>query len=191
MRAHRLAPFVAATAVVVLAGCGGSSTPTPSAAAPAAQTPAGSSPQVLPVTANPISNPSTAPGLKVDSVLVENNVDAANRPVSDHIEVALHNTGTSQLSGFEVFYTVTDPTAKLSESYYTKLPPTFTIAAGAKQTIHFDNTGAPDHFPVNKFGLFLTSKNALDIKVMVSATGAAPQTASVHKSAGGAENTSQ
>ena len=53
---------------------------------------------------------------------------------------------------------------------------------------HFDNTGATDHFPVNKFSLYSTSKNAMDVTVIVSAEGAAVQTATVKKDAGGAEN---
>ena len=192
MTPTKLASFLALATVVTLGGCGGSSASKSSPAASANATQAGSTtPQVLPVTTNPIVNASTAPGVKIDSVMVENNVDASNKAVNDHIEIGLQNTGTAQLGGFEVFYTVTDPTAKLSESYYTKLPPTFTISPAGRRTVHFDNTGVPDHFPVNKFGLFLTSKNALEIKVTVSAVGAAPQTASAHKSAGGAENTSQ
>lgn len=182
---------VAVIAATATAGCGKSSTSAAPPPAPAAQTGTAAGAQVLPVKTDPINNASTVQALKLDSILVENNVDSTNRPVSDHIEVTAENTGTATLNGFEVFYTVTDPGAKLSESYYTKLPATFTIAPGAKRTIHFDNTGAADHFPVNKFGLFYTSKDALDIKVKVSATGAAPQTISAHKAAGGAENTSQ
>ena len=67
------------------------------------------------------------------------------------------------------------------------LPDTFTIAAGATRIAHFDNSGAPDHFGVNDFSLYKTSANALDVTVVVSATDAAPQTATVKKDAGGAE----
>jgi hypothetical protein len=52
---------------------------------------------------------------------------------------------------------------------------------------HFDNTGATDHFPVNKYSLYATSVNALDVEVIVSADGAAVQTATIQKDAGGAE----
>lgn len=188
--------MVAATGVIAVAtasSCGGSAparAPGPASSlspAPAAS-PGG---PVLPVRGDPITNGSTNGGLKLDSVQVENNVDPANRPVSDHIEVTAENTTASPLGGFEVFYTVRDPRAGLSESYYAKLPAAFMIGPGSKRTISFDNTGAPDHFPVNKFGLYYTSKDALDIKVEVSASGVAVQTISAHKAAGGAENTSQ
>lgn len=142
---------------------------------------------VLPVTDNPIQNSATAQTLKIDSVLVENNVDAAGQDTSDHLEIALTNTGDTELSGFEVFYTFTDATANVTESYYYQLPDSFTIPAGGSRIAHFDNTGAADHFPVNEFSLYFTSTNSLEVTVMVSANGAAPQTATVQKDAGGAE----
>jgi hypothetical protein len=148
--------------------------------------------QVLPVTTNPISNSSTAQTLKITSVLVENNVDpVTGKAAEDHLEITLTNTGPTELSGFEVYTTYTDPTDKISESYYTALPATFTIAPGANRVAHFDATGATDHFPVNKYSLFSTSRNALDVEVVVSANGAAVQTTTLKKDAGGAENPSE
>jgi hypothetical protein len=191
--AIRSAGVAAATvAAVLLAGCGGSSTSgsasgqstTTTIAAGATDTS-----QVLPVTDNPIKNDATAATLKIDSVLVENNVDPdTGKAADDHLEIALSNTGTTELGGVEVFYTFDDPTAQQSESYYTKLPADFTIPAGGTRTVHFDNSGAVDHFPVNKFSLYSTSTNAMDVTVVVSAQGAAVQTATVKKDAGGAEN---
>jgi len=168
----------------MLAACGSDST-----SSTAGQTSSAAGGQVLPVTSNPISNDATAKTLTIDSVLVENNEDpASKKAVDDHLEVELTNTGTTELDGFEVYSTFTDPTDKVSESYYTKLPDSFTIAPGATRTVHFDNTGATDHFPSNDFGILATSKNGLDVEVMVSATGAAVQTQSVKKDPGGAEN---
>ena len=142
---------------------------------------------VLPVADNPITNTSTVQALKIDSVLVENNVDSSGSPASDHLEIALTNNGTTELTAFEVFYTFTDPTTSVTENYYAKLPSDFTIPAGGQRTAHFDNTGAPDHFPVNEFSLYYTDKNALDVSVIVSAKGAAIQTITLHKDPGGAE----
>ncbi len=62
-----------------------------------------------------------------------------------------------------------------------------TVDAGGSRTIHFDSTGATDHFPVNKYSLYYTSTNAMDVTVEVSAQGAAPVTTTVAKDAGGAE----
>jgi len=177
---------------LALAACGGGST-TNANSAPTTNAPAGNGStgtaatgQVLPVTDNPITNTATAQTLTIDSVLVENNVDDAGNAVDDHLELALTNTGTSDLTGFEAYYTITDPTAGTAESYYADLTG-FIIPAGATRDLHFDNSAATDHFPVNEFSLYSTSLNALDIEVQVSAQDVAVQTATVQKDAGGAE----
>lgn len=180
-----------------LAACGGGSTSKPAptataapgnstAASPAVSSQIGNSP-VLPVTDNPINNTSTVQALTIGSVLVENNVDAAGQATADHLEIALTNTGTAELSGFEVFYTFTDPMTTTTESYYAKLPETFTIPAGGERAAHFDNTGAVDHFPVSDFSLYYTDTNALDVTVTVSASDTAVQTTTIQKDAGGPE----
>jgi len=215
---HRIstaARFGAVTllAAGALAGCagstvnatpGGSKGAAATSAAPAASKPGGSggttSPaskgasgaQVLPVPSNPITNAASASGLKISSVLVENNVDPATKKTTDdHLEIALENNSGTDLSGVEVYYTFTDSKDKTSESYYTKLPASFSIPAGGSRIAHFDNTGATDHFPVNKYSLYSTSKNALDVTVVVSATDVAVQSANVKKDAGGAENAAE
>ena len=151
-----------------------------------AQNPTKSSP-VLPVARNPIANASTSAGLEIGEVLVENNQNAAGKAVDDHLEIALANVGPSELSGFEIFYTFTDRKTKESESYYFELPAGFTIPTGGRRVAHFDNTGATDHFPVNDFSLYKTSTNAQDVRVLVSAPGVAPATATVKKDKGGPE----
>ena len=142
---------------------------------------------VLPVGNNPITNTSTVQALTIDSVLVENNVDSSGKAASDHLEIALTNTGTTELTAFEVFYTFTDPTTNVTENYYAKLPAGFTIPDGGQRIAHFDNTGAPDHFPVNEFSLYYTDTNALDVTVTVSATDTAIQSTTLQKDAGGPE----
>ncbi len=204
---RRRATLAALTAVggLSLAACGGSSgTATPTADNAAAATvadtsastgesaqPSGSTPaaggQILPVASDPISNTATEQTLTIDSVLVENNVDAAGKAADDHLEITLTNTGATELGGFEIYSTFTDTTDGISESYYTELPGTFTIPAGGTRVAHFDNTGEPDHFPVNEFSLYKTSANAQDVTVEVSANGAAVQTATIMKDPGGAE----
>ncbi|HVL24725.1 MAG TPA: hypothetical protein VM450_11620 [Thermomicrobiales bacterium] len=143
---------------------------------------------VLPVPANPIVNTSTAPGLKIVEVLVENNVDpATGKDAADHLEIALSNESDQELSGFEVYYEFTDLTTNAKEGYCTPLEG-FTIPAGEQRTVHFDNTGATDHYPDNEFSLYHSSMSEMDVVVVVSASGVAPQTATVKKEAGGDEN---
>ena len=182
-----------------LAACGassGSATPAPTTSAAPASSTGGTTGDtivvttggpVLPVANNPITNTSTVQALTIDSVLVENNVDAAGTATSDHLEIALTNTSTAELTALEVFYTFTDPTTSTSESYYAQLPADFTIPAGGKRMAHFDNTGAVDHFPVSEFSLYYTDTNAMDVTVTVSATDAAIRTTTVQKDAGGPE----
>jgi hypothetical protein len=177
---------------LMVAACGassGSSSTSPSPADPtaiSAGAPDSAGP-VLPVSSNPITNTSTVAALAIDSVLVENNADSSGTAVTDHLEIALANTGDSDLTTFEVFYTFADPTTGVSESYYSQLPAGFTIPAGGARVAHFDNTGAIDHFPVNEFSLYSTDTNALDVTVVVSAADAAVQTATIQKDAGGPE----
>lgn len=184
-----------AVGAAVLAACGGATTSSTTTTPPATNAPADSSPaapalsdgNVLPVASNPINNAATEVLFAIDEVLVENNVDpTTGKAADDHLEIAVTNTGTAELTGIEVYYTITDPTGDI-ESYYTKLPDSFTVAAGASRTIHFDNSGAPDHFPDNPYSLYHTSLNGLDVTVEVSAQGAAPQTATVQKDPGGDE----
>jgi hypothetical protein len=187
-RSWRVGTAVAAAAVIgvtTLSACSGSDAPEP--AVPSNSQASEPSSQVLPTTQNPISNSSTAQTLKINSVLVENNEDASGKAVDDHLEVALSNTGATPLTGFEVYYTFADSKTQESESYYAKLPAAFEIPANGQRVAHFDNTGATDHFPVNKFSLYHTDVNALNVTVQVSASGAAVQTATVKKDAGGPE----
>lgn len=190
-RRGRLAalPLICATVgASILGGCGGSTNTTSPAdtSVVTGGTTTGAD-AVLPVKDNPISNTATAKTLSIDSVLVENNEDANKKAVDDHLEVALSNTGSTDLSNVEVFTTFTDTKTRATESYYTKLPTDFSVPAGGSRTVHFDNTGATDHFPANKYSLYATTKNQLQVTVEVSAKGAAVQTATVKKDAGGAE----
>ncbi len=195
-RALRLGA-VTLLAATALSGCGGSAAKTDSSATVSTTTSAGTggapaTSQVLPVADNPISNSATAKGLKITSVLVENNEDpATKKTVDDHLEIALENTSANDLTGFEVYYSFADPTDKATEGYYAKLPSSFTVRAGGTRVVHFDNSGAVDHFPVNKYSLYSTSKNALDVTVTVSAADVAVQTVTVKKDAGGAENAAE
>jgi len=186
----RLAAALTA-AGLLLAACGGAATsagsggaPPTGSSKPAAATGSG---QVLPVTSNPIDNTATAKTLSIADVLVENNVDAAGKPVDDHLEITLANSGSTPLTGLEFYYTFTDPTAKASESYYAKLPADVAVPAGGTYTVNFDNSGTPGSVPVNDYSLYSTSQNQLDVEVMASASGAAVATATVQKDAGGAE----
>ncbi len=135
---------------------------------------------------NQIQNASTKEGFTVVKTLVENNADAAGKTVDDHLELTLKNTAGKDLTDFEVYYTITDPTTNKKEGYYKKLTG-FVLKKGETQTINFDNKQEVGHFTANKNSIYYTSSNKLFFDVMVSAPGYKVQTAQVAKSAGGAE----
>jgi len=189
-----LALLALALTLAVASGCGesgspsASSTPTPTTTtAPASTTPSGETVPVLPVPDNPISNTSTAPGLTITKVLVENNVSAeTGKDLDDHLEIALENTSANPLGQIAIYYRVTDTAKGISEGYYTALDG-LTIAPGATQVVHFDETGAAGHYPVNKYSLYYTDKNKLRVDVTASSPTVEMATFTVSKDAGGAE----
>ena len=136
--------------------------------------------------ANPIQESSTTVGFGLIGMQVENNVDADGADVADHLEFKVSNPGSADLTDFEIYYTITDQTTGVVQGYYRSLPG-FTVKAGETQTIHFDNTGLPDHFSVNPNSAFYTDVNGLTLEVTMHTPGFAPQTASVAKDPGGAE----
>ena len=179
-----------------LTGCASTATTT-SGAAPAAASSAAATAgatggsvapgTVLPVTSDPIVNAATAPTLKITYAAVEDNVDpTTTQAITDRLEVTLTNTGTQPLTGFEVYYQMTDVTTKATEGYYQKLDG-LTIPAGQEQTIYFDNETGPGHYPENAFSIYRSSTNQVDVKIDVSATGAKIATGTATKSVGTGE----
>lgn len=156
---------------IIVVGQGGT---LPASAPNSAASPGtGGAPASLPVSTNPIVNASTTPGLSIVSAMAENNVDpTTNKPIADRLQITVKNSSSSSLTGFEVFYTMTDATTKKSESYYVPLTGV-TVAAGASATFFFDNQAGSNHFGENKFSLYRSSTNQVDFTIEVSAKGAA------------------
>ena len=135
---------------------------------------------------NQIQNTATKEGFTIVATTVENNTDETGKTVGDHLELALKNTVGKDLTDFEVYYTVTDPTTNKKEGYYKKLTG-FVLKNGETQHINFDNKQGQGHFTANKNSIYYTSSNKLLFDVMVSTSGFKVQTAQVTKAAGGAE----
>ncbi len=153
------------------------------------QTVSSSSPQdVAPgLYPNEIKNNSTAVGFTIKNIAVENNTDPiSGKVVSDHLELTLVNTTAKPLTGFEVYYTMTDAKTQQKEGYYKQLTG-FTLAPNATSTIHFDNQTGDGHFSANKSSLYYKSSDAIDFAVQVSAPGYVVQNIQATKAAGGAE----
>ncbi|ADU49172.1 hypothetical protein [Intrasporangium calvum] len=178
-----------------LTGCASTSTSPPgpgtaaasASTAPTAGSTAGGTSVVLPVTANPIANTATDPTLQITYAAVEDNVDpSTKKAISDRLEITLKNTGTKPLTGFEIYYEMTDLTTGTKEGYYQKLDG-LTVAAGTEQTIYFDNETGPGHYPENQFSIYRSSTNQVDFTIQVSASGAKIATGTATKSVGTGE----
>ncbi len=173
---------------LTLAGCSAGGTSAPSTPAQAGTTASGapSTAPVLPVTVDPIKNASTAPGLTVSKVMLQNNTDPSGAAISDRLQFTINDSTAKALTGVEVFYTMTDVKTKASESYYQKLDG-LTVPANGSAIVYFDNSGKPGHFPENKFSIYRSSLNKVDFTIEVSAPGLKIATAKGTKDAGAGE----
>jgi len=184
MNARKLLPLAIALLVGTpgLAACGSDS---PSGeSAQAESTGSGAASTVLPVDANPITNPSTDPFLEVTYAALEDNVDpATGDAIDDCLELTLSNSGPEPLTDVEVYYEFTDVTTGQTEGYHQPLDG-LEIAAGAEETVFFDNQSGPGHYPENEFSIYRSSANQVDVAVQVSAPGAKIATATASKEAG-------
>ncbi|MEI6579021.1 MAG: hypothetical protein WCN92_06095 [Eubacteriales bacterium] len=132
---------------------------------------------------NPISETSTTVlPIKIVDVRVEDNATA------DHLEIKMKNTGNTELSNFDIYFTITDKVESSKvEGYYLKLTG-LTIKAGDTATIHFDNdVSQSGHFYGNMNGLYGTSANGLAFAIQLHANGYAPINFTVDKAKGTAE----
>jgi len=131
---------------------------------------------------NPIYETSTTPlPITITDARVEDNATA------DHLEITLKNTGSSDLSGFDVYFTITDHVTGVAEAYYVVLAG-LTIPAGASATLHFDNDATQaNHYYGNMNGLYGTSANGLTFNVQLHVGGYQPISFTVEKEQGTAE----
>jgi hypothetical protein len=159
----------------------------PAASAPAASAPAASAGVVLPVASNPIANAATAPTLAITYAAVEDNVDpATGKAIDDRLQLTLKNSGSTPLTGIEVYYEMTDIVTGAKEGYYQKLDG-LTIPAGKDATVYFDNKTDPGHYPENQFSIYRSSTNEVDFAIQASALGAKVAIATAVKATGTGE----
>ena len=177
-----------------------SSSPTAAAATSSASAPAASAPAdsaaaasgapsgvVLPVASNPIVNTATASMLAITYAAVEDNVDpATGKAIDDRLQLTLKNSGSTPLSGVEVYYEMTDVVTGAKEGYYQKLDG-LSIPAGQDATVYFDNTTDPGHYPENQFSIYRSSTNEVGFAIQASAPGAKIATATAVKATGTGE----
>lgn len=162
------------------------SSTTPGATTPSQTTGANPEDVVPGLYPNPIKNTSAKRGIKLTSVMVENNVDAAGNAVSDHLQFTINNLTNQMLSNLETYYTITDSANGKKEGYYKPLTG-ITIPAHGSVTVHLDNQSGYGHLPANVHGIYGTALDQLKFSIEVSAPVYAVATAQVTKAPGGAE----
>lgn len=136
---------------------------------------------------DPIKETSVAKGFKIDSVIAENNVDAAGAAAADHLEITVTNTSGSDITnGWDLYYSLTDTVTNVVQSFYMPLPG-FAVKAGQTVHLHVDTSGQPGHFAADPNSAFYKGQNKLAIAVELHATGFAPESATTKKDAAGAE----
>jgi hypothetical protein len=177
--------FILAAALIGLLGCqaspntaGGAGNQAPAASADA------SAPTVLPVTQNPITSTGDKSGLGIKDPMVENNVDkATGAELEDRLQFTITNSTAEEVTGVEVFYTMTETPTGKKESYYQKLDG-LTVPANGEATVYFDNETGAGHYPENKFSIYRTSAAEVKFDIEASAPGFAVARAATAKEEG-------
>lgn len=118
---------------------------------------------------------------------VEDNFDPVTKKgVSDHLELEIKNTSGSDLSDFEMFYSLKDDGTNKVESYYVPLTG-LSLKKGETVAVNFDDTGLPGHFRDNPNSAYHKSENGKMFTVQLRAAGYAPVQIEFKKDKGGAE----
>lgn len=137
--------------------------------------------------ANPIDMTGAAAPFAIKETLVENNYDyAAKKDATDHLELLVTNSGSTDLTGFSIYYNMKDVDTGKVEGTFRKLDG-FSVPAGAEARIHFDDGTVAGHFRANPNSIYITSQAAKTISVVLKADGFAPVTVDIAKDKGGAE----
>ena len=136
-------------------------------------------------------NPITATGadapFAIKEALVEDNYDpAATADAPDHLELLVTNPGAAPLTGWQIYYSITDNDTGKVEATYRALD-RFEVPAGGEARLHFDDGKIAGHFRANPNGIYTSSQAAKTFSVTLAAAGFTPLTVEIAKDAGGAE----
>jgi hypothetical protein len=136
---------------------------------------------------DPIVATGTAPTFSIKEALVENNYDyAAKKDATDHLELLLANSGSADLTGLTLYYTITDADSGAVEAYIRPLIG-FVVPAGGEARVHLDDGSLPGHFRANPNGIYTSSQSAKTFQVTLKADRMAAVTVVIAKDKGGTE----
>ena len=137
--------------------------------------------------ANPIDRAGAPAPFTIKEALVENNYDfAAKTDATDHLELLATNSGAAPLTGFSIYYSITDADTGKVEGTFRKLDG-FSIPAGGEARIHLDDGTEAGHFRANPNSIYISSQAAKTVTFVLKADGFAPVSVDVAKDKGGAE----
>jgi hypothetical protein len=100
----------------------------------------------------PFKTDGTAMSVEILDARVEDN------STDDHLEIKLKNSGKEIITGLEIYYTIEDNVANLTEAYYQDLSD-INLKNGEEITLHFDNLVGSGHYAGNNNGIYGTSVN--------------------------------
>jgi len=137
--------------------------------------------------ANPIDMTGAPATFAIKEALVENNYDfAAKKDATDHLELLVTNSGSAPLTGFSIYYSITDADTGKVEGTFRKLDG-FSIPAGGEARIHLDDGTGAGHFRANPNSIYISSQAAKTVTFVLKVDGFAPVSVEVAKDKGGAE----
>ncbi len=137
--------------------------------------------------ANPLEMTGAAAPFTIKEALVENNYDySAKRDATDHLELLVANSGSAPLTGFSIYYSITDLDTGKAEGTLRRLDG-FSLPAGAEARIHLDDGAVMGHFRANPNSSYITSQAAKTVTFVLKADGFAPVSVDVAKDKGGPE----
>lgn len=134
--------------------------------------------------ADPIVAAGTGKGFEIVSAKAEDNYDpAARKDAPDHLELELRSLAPADLTGFELYYTITDSKTGAKESYYRKLDG-LVLPKGGSLPLHVDVSGASGHFRANSNSALYRTPNAKLVTVKLAVAGFAPERTELNKDEG-------
>ena len=126
-------------------------------------------------------------GLVIKEVLVENNVDPlTKKTASDHLEISIINTTSTNISDMTAYYQITDLSGTTIQSFIVPLTGVI-LAPNTPKSIHIDIQEWENHFRADPNNLYYLSKNPLKVEVTLSAKWYKAATLGINKDAWWAE----
>jgi len=126
--------------------------------------------------------------LKINKILVENNVDPITKKgISDHLEVFVTNTSNSPIPNLTLYYKDIDNSGTVVPQSYIINLKWLILKPNKKTSIHVDLSWKPGHFRANPNSMYYLDKNGQTFEVTLNAKWFNAVTKTIKKDPGGPE----